>query len=46
MAYIAGYGASSDCPTTARAFNTGYDSGWDAFVTKLNASGTSLYLST
>ena len=45
-AYIAGYGTSSDYPTTAGAFDTSYNSGWDAFVTKLNASGTSLSYST
>ena len=37
---------SSDYPTTAGAFDTSYNSGWDAFVTKLNASGTSLSYST
>ena len=45
-AYIAGYGTSADYPTTAGAFDTSYNSGWDAFVTKLNASGTSLSYST
>ena len=45
-AYIAGYGTSSDYPTTAGAFDTSYNSGWDVFVTKLNASGTSLSYST
>ena len=45
-AYIAGYGTSSDYPTTAGAFDTSYNSGWDAFVTKLNASGTALSYST
>ena len=45
-AYIAGYGTSSDYPTTAGGFDTSYNSGWDAFVTKLNPSGTSLSYST
>ena len=45
-AYIAGYGTSTDYPTTAGAFDTSYNSGWDVFVTKLNASGTSLSYST
>ena len=45
-AYIAGYGTSSDYPTTAGAFDTSYNSGWDVFVTKLNASGTALSYST
>ncbi len=45
-AYIAGYGTSTNYPTTAGAFDTSYNSGWDVFVTKLNASGTSLSYST
>ena len=45
-AYIAGYGTSSDYPTTAGAFDTSYNNGWDVFVTKLNSSGTALSYST
>jgi hypothetical protein len=45
-AYIAGYGTSTDYPTTAGAFDTSYNQGWDVFVTKLNSSGTALSYST
>jgi beta-propeller repeat-containing protein len=45
-AYIAGYGTSTNYPTTPGAFDTSYNQGWDVFVTKLNASGTSLSYST
>ena len=45
-AYIAGYGTSTDYPTTAGAFDTSYNSGWDVFVTKLDASGAALSYST
>ncbi len=45
-AYIAGYGTSSDYPTTSGAFDTSYNSGWDVFATKLNATGTALSYST
>jgi hypothetical protein len=45
-AYIAGYGTSTDYPTTAGAFDTSYNQGWDVFVTKLDASGASLSYST
>ncbi len=45
-AYLAGYGTSSDYPTTPGAFDTSYNSGWDVFVTKLNASGSALSYST
>jgi Beta-propeller repeat len=45
-AYIAGYGTSTDYPTTAGAFDTSYNEGWDVFVTKVNASGATLSYST
>ena len=46
-AYLAGGTASSNFPTTAGAFQTSYGGGKsDAFVTKLNAAGTSLLYST
>jgi Beta-propeller repeat len=45
-AYIAGYGTSTDYPTTAGAFDQSYNQGWDVFVTKLDASGASLAYST
>ncbi len=48
-AYVIGYTASTDFPTTAGAFQTshGSDGGlYDAFVTKLNATGTALSYST
>jgi len=42
-AYVAGSTVSPDFPTTAGAFGTPRVSGgWDAFVVKLNASGTNL----
>jgi hypothetical protein len=45
-AYITGYTLSTNFPTTAGAFQTSYGGGYDAFVTKLNASGTALVYST
>ncbi len=35
-AYFAGYTGSTDFPVTLGAFDTTYDAGWDAFVTKLD----------
>jgi len=46
-AYIAGGTISADFPTTPGAFDTSYDGLWsEAFVTKLNPSGTGLVYST
>lgn len=45
-AYIAGQTLSSSFPTTAGAFRTAHGGGSDAFVTKLNAAGSSLVYST
>ncbi len=46
-AYIAGRTVSAEFPTTAGAFDTSYNGPWaDAFVTKLNPSGTGLVYST
>jgi hypothetical protein len=46
-AYVAGYTWSSDFPTTMGAFDTSYNGGnYDAFITKLNPSGSALKYST
>jgi hypothetical protein len=45
-AYVTGSTASSTFPTTAGAFQTTYAGSTDAFVTKLNASGTAPLYST
>ena len=45
-AYVAGRTASSNFPTTAQAFETASDGFFDAFVTKLDKSGTALVYST
>lgn len=46
-AYITGNTNSTNFPTTAGAYDTTYNGGlWDAFVSKLNASGTALIYST
>ena len=45
-AYVTGHTASTDFPTTAGAFDTTYNGGDDAFVTKLNPSGSALVYST
>jgi uncharacterized repeat protein (TIGR01451 family) len=45
-AYVAGYGYSTDLPVTADALQKANGGDYDAFVAKLNASGSSLmYLS-
>jgi hypothetical protein len=45
-AYVTGQTASSNFPTTTAAFDTGYNGGMDAFVTKLNSAGSGLVYST
>jgi len=45
-AYVAGGTASADFPTTAGAFDTSINGARDAFVTKLNATGSALAYST
>lgn len=45
-AYIIGFTTSSTFPTTPGAFDTSYNGGGDAFVSKLNPSGTALIYST
>ena len=44
-AYVTGQTAAADFPTTAGAFQTNYGGG-DAFITKLNPTGTALVYST
>ena len=45
-AFVTGFTQSADYPTTPGAFDTTYDGNGDAFVTKLNASGSALTYST
>jgi beta-propeller repeat-containing protein len=45
-AYVSGTTTSIDFPTTAGAFDTTQNGSFDAFVTKLNASGSALVYST
>ncbi len=46
-AYVTGYTQSTDFPTTSGVYQTVYGGGyWDAFVAKLNASGSVLVYST
>ena len=46
-AYLAGYTDSTDFPTTGGAYDTSHNGGtYDAFVTKINAAGSSLAFST
>jgi Bacterial Ig-like domain (group 1)/Beta-propeller repeat len=45
-AYVTGETSSNNFPTTVGAFDTTYNGNIDAFVTKLNATGTALIYST
>ncbi|MCK5291155.1 MAG: SBBP repeat-containing protein [Thermoplasmata archaeon] len=45
-AYVFGRTMSTDFPTTPGAFDTTYDAGYDAFVVKLDATGSDLIYST
>ncbi len=45
-AYVTGYTFSASFPTTAGAFDTSFNSYFDAYVAKLNASGTGLSYAT
>jgi protocatechuate 3,4-dioxygenase beta subunit len=45
-AYVTGFTASSNFPTTTGAYDTGFNGGQDVFVTKLNPSGTTVLYST
>ena len=45
-AYITGITSTSDYPVTAGSYDTSFNGGGDAFVTKLDASGTVLVYST
>jgi hypothetical protein len=45
-AYITGYTQSTDFPTTAGAYSSAMVGQYDAFVTKLNSSGSALVYST
>jgi|GEM_PF-1396889 len=45
-AYITGYTASADFPTTPDSFDRSYGGGYDAFVVKVNPSGSALVYAT
>src|SRR2546427_6812956 len=44
--YVTGYTNSTDFPTTLGAFQTTFAGSYDAFVTKLNPTGSALVYST
>jgi hypothetical protein len=44
--YLVGASQSADFPTTSNAFQTGYQGNGDAFVSKLNSTGSALTYST
>ncbi len=44
--YVTGQTYSADFPVTSGAWQSTHQGGWDAFVTKLNAMGTTLLFST
>jgi hypothetical protein len=46
QAYVTGYTGSPDFPTTANAFDTTANGGYDAFLLKMNAAGSNLLSST
>jgi len=45
-AYVTGWTESSDFPTTPGALDTSYHNNWDAFVVKLNTTGSALTYAT
>jgi hypothetical protein len=45
-AYVTGFTTTADFPTTPGAFDTSFNGNTDAFVTKLNRSGSALVYST
>jgi len=45
-AYVTGYTFSTDFPTTAGAFQTTHGGNWDAFLTKLDPTGSAIVYST